>query len=117
MGNRLHIQIKREIEYGACGFNWQHFGLERLLSDCCDCDVHGTLDEDACGEWEIEESQFQEAVKRVEAMDAEKLKSYFDSDYAGRFSAEDFKKETVETLKEFERTGDHHSGFYHFSWF
>ncbi len=33
MGNRIHVQIKREIEYGDYGFNWQIEELMSLLSD------------------------------------------------------------------------------------
>ena len=38
MGNRIHVQIRREIEYGDYGFNWQIEELKRLLEDS-GCDI------------------------------------------------------------------------------
>ena len=46
MGNRIHVQIRREIEYGDYGFNWQIDELKRLLEDS-GCDIFETLNEDA----------------------------------------------------------------------
>lgn len=115
MGNRLHIQTRHEIEYGSCGFNWEMDGLERLLTDagCC---IGGELDSDACGDWEITEEQFLEAVRAVEGMAPEEVAACFSEDYRSA-SPEDIKAETVALLKEFASTGDHHDGIYHFSWF
>ena len=100
MGNRIHVQIRREIEYGDCGFNWQIDELKRLLEDS-GCDVLETLNDDAVGDWEI----------------PEEIRSYFDADYVGRATDEEFRDEVVSTLRRFEQTGDHRNGFYHFSWF
>lgn len=116
MGNRIHVQIRREIEYGDYGFNWQIEELKRLLEDS-GCDIFGTLNEDAVGDWEIPEDQFQEAVDDIEAKSAEEIGSYFDRDFIGSATNEEFKKEVVTTLRCFERTGDHRKGYYHFSWF
>ena len=49
MGNRIHVQIRREIEYGDYGFNWQIDELKRLLEDS-GCDLFDTLNEDAVGD-------------------------------------------------------------------
>ena len=49
MGNRIHVQIRREIEYGDYGFNWQIDELTRLLEDS-GCDIFETLNEDAVGD-------------------------------------------------------------------
>ena len=116
MGNRIHIQIRREIEYGDCGFNWQIDELKRLLEDS-GCDVFETLNDDAVGDWEIPEDQFRAAVDDIGTKSAEKIRSYFDSDYVGRSTDEEFRDEVVSTLRRFEQTGDHRNGFYHFSWF
>ena len=116
MGNRIHVQIRREIEYGDCGVNWQIDELKRLLEDS-GCDVLETLNDDAVGDWEIPEDQFRAAVDDIEAKSAEEIRSYFDSDYVGRATDEEFRDEVVSTLRRFEQTGDHRNGFYHFSWF
>lgn len=116
MSNTLHIITKRVIEYGGSDFNWQIEPLEDLFRDC-GCCVVGTLNEDGIGDWEIEETEFQQAVRKVEAMDAAKLKSFFYTDYVGEETDEQFKNEVVQMLREFEQTGDHLSGYYHFSWF
>ena len=70
MGNRIHVQIRREIEYGDCGFNWQIDELKRLLEDS-GCDVFEALNDDAVGDWEIPEDQFRAAVDNIEAKSAE----------------------------------------------
>ena len=116
MGNRIHVQIRREIEYGDCGFNWQIDELKRLLEDS-GCDVFETLNDDAVGDWEIPEEQFREAVEDIANKSAMEVMSYFDNDFVGRTPVEEFKEEVVSTLRRFEQTGDHRSGFYHFSWF
>ena len=116
MGNRIHIQIKREIEYGDYGFNWQIEGLMSLLSDS-GCEICGSLNDDCVGDWEIPEEQFREAVENIANKSAMEVMSYFDNDFVGRMQAEEFKDDVVSTLRRFEQTGDHRSGFYHFSWF
>ena len=116
MGNRIHIQIKREIEYGDYGFNWQIEELMSLLSDS-GCEICGSLNDDCVGDWEIPEEQFREAVENIANKSAMEVMSYFDNDFVGRMQAEEFKDDVVSTLRRFEQTGDHRSGFYHFSWF
>ena len=116
MGNRIHIQIKREIEYGDYGFNWQIEELMSLLSDS-GCEICGALNDDCVGDWEIPEEQFREAVENIANKSAMEVMSYFDKDFVGRMQAEEFKDDVVSTLRRFEQTGDHRSGFYHFSWF
>ena len=116
MGNRIHVQIRREIEYGDYGFNWQIDELKRLLEDS-GCDVFESLNEDAVGDWEIPEEQFKQAVDDIETKSAEEIGCYFNRDFIGSATYEEFKKEVVTTLRCFERTGDHRKGYYHFSWF
>ena len=116
MGNRIHIQIKREIEYGDYGFNWQIEELMSLLSDS-GCEICGSLNDDCIGDWEIPEEQFRKAVEDIANKSAMEVMSYFDNDFVGRMQAEEFKDDVVSTLRRFEQTGDHRSGFYHFSWF
>ena len=116
MGNRIHIQIKREIEYGDYGFNWQIEELMSLLSDS-GCEICGSLNDDCVGDWEIPEEQFREAVENIANKSAMEVMSYFDNDFVGRTPVEEFKEEVVSTLRRFEQTGDHRNGFYHFSWF
>ena len=116
MGNRIHVQIRRKIEYGDCGFNWQIEELMSLLSDS-GCEICGSLNDDCVGDWEIPEEQFREAVDDIGTKSAEEIRSYFDSDYARRSTDEEFRDEVVSTLRRFEQTGDHRNGFYHFSWF
>ena len=116
MGNRIHIQIKREIEYGDFGFNWQIEELMSLLSDS-GCEICGSLNDDCIGDWEIPEEQFRKAVEDIANKSAMEVMSYFDNDFVGRMQAEEFKDDVVSTLRRFEQTGDHRSGFYHFSWF
>lgn len=115
MGNRLHVHIKHEIEYGADGFNWEIDGVKDLLEDagCC---VGGELNEDAIGDWEIGENEFKNAVKKIKRMPARKIASFFREDFVGE-NIEDFKKRACTLLQKFVDTGDHHSGYYHFSWF
>ena len=116
MGNRIHVQIKREIEYGDYGFNWQIEELMSLLS-ACGCEICGSLNDDCVGDWEIPEEQFQNAVEDIAKKSAEEIKGYFDSDFIGRTSDEEFKEDVVSTLRRFAEKGDHRNGFYHFSWF
>ena len=116
MGNRIHVQIKREIEYGDYGFNWQIEELMSLLSDS-GCEICGSLNDDCIGDWEIPEEQFRKAVEDIANKSAMEVMSYFDNDFVGRMQAEEFKDDVVSTLRRFEQTGDHRSGFYHFSWF
>ena len=116
MGNRIHIQIKREIEYGDYGFNWQIEELMSLLSDS-GCEICGSLNDDCVGDWEIPEEQFREAVENIANKSSMEVMSYFDNDLVGRMQAEEFKDDVVSTLRRFEQTGDYRSGFYHFSWF
>lgn len=116
MGNRIHIQIKREIEYGDYGFNWQIEELMSLLSDS-GCEICGSLNDDCVGDWEIPEEQFRKAVEDIANKSAMEVMSYFDNDFVGRMPAEEFKDDVVSTLRRFEQTGDHKNGFYHFSWF
>ena len=116
MGNRIHIQIRREIEYGDCGFNWQIEELMSLLSDS-GCEICGSLNDDCVGDWEIPEDQFRAAVDNIGTKSPEEIRSYFDADYVGRATDEEFKDEVISTLRRFEQTGDHRNGFYHFSWF
>ena len=116
MGNRIHVQIKREIEYGDSGFNWQIEELMSLLSDS-GCEVCGSLNDDCVGDWEIPEEQFREAVDDIASKSAGEIRRYFDEDFVGRSADEEFKENVVSTLRRFEQTGDHRSGFYHFSWF
>ena len=116
MGNRIHIQIKREIEYGDYGFNWQIEELMSLLSDS-GCEICGSLNDDCVGDWEIPEEQFREAVENIANKSSMEVMSYFDNDFVGRMQAEEFKDDVVSTLRRFEQTGDHKNGFYHFRWF
>ena len=116
MGNRIHIQTKHEIEYGESGFNWQIDELKRLLEDS-GCSINDSLNEDAVGDWEISEDQFREAINDIETKSAEEIRSYFDSDYVGLSTDEEFKDEVISILRRFEKTGDHKNGFYHFTWF
>ena len=116
MGNRIHIQIRREIEYGDCGFNWQIEELMSLLSDS-GCEICGSLNDDCVGDWEIPEEQFRDAVEDIAGKSAGEIRRYFESDFVGNLTDEEFKEEVVSTLRRFEQTGDHKSGFYHFSWF
>lgn len=115
MGNRLHVCIKHEIEYGADGFNWEIDGVENLLEEA-GCSINGELNEDAIGDWEAQDTKFQEAVKEIKRMPAEKIASFFRKDYVGK-DLESFKKHVTTLLQEFVDTGDHHDGYYHFSWF
>ena len=109
MGNRIHVQIKREIEYGDYGFNWQ---IEEL-----GCEMCGSLNDECVGDWEIPEEQFLTAVEDIAKKSAEEIKGYFDTDFIGRASDEEIKEDVVSTLRRFAETGDHRNGFYHFSWF
>lgn len=116
MGNTIHVQIKREIEYGAEGFNWAINELKSLLEDN-GCFVYGELDEYCRGDWEVQDSEFEDAVKRIEETPAETVRHYFSDDFTGERSAEEVKTIVVSLLKQFVQTGDHRSGYYHFSWF
>ena len=116
MGNRIHVQIRREIEYGDCGFNWQIEELMSLLSDS-GCEICGSLNDDCVGDWEIPEDQFRASVDNIGTKSPEEIRSYFDADYVGMATDEEFRDEVVSTLRRFEQTGDHRNGFYHFSWF
>ena len=116
MGHRIHVQIRREIEYGDCGFNWQIEELMSLLSDS-GCEICGSLNDDCVGDWEIPEEQFRDAVEDIAGKSAEEIRRYFDEDFVGSSTPEEFKEDVVSTLRRFEQTGDHRSGFYHFSWF
>ena len=69
------------------------------------------------GDWEIPEEQFREAVEDIAGKSAEEIRRYFDEDFVGSSTPEEFKEDVVSTLRRFEQTGDHRSGFYHFSWF
>ena len=115
MGNRLHIHTKHEIEYGSESFNWQMNGLYELLNDA-GCEICGQLNDDAVGDWEIDEEQFIEAIKQIRKMSSDNIATYFDRDYV-RDDLDEFKKEVIADLQRFADTGDHHDGFYHFSWF
>ena len=115
MGNTIHVQIKHEIEYGADGFNWEIGELKNLLEDN-GCSVFGVL-EDCRGDWEVQDSEFEDAVKRIEETPAETVRHYFSDDFTGERSAEEVKTIVVSLLKQFVQTGDHRSGYYHFSWF
>lgn len=115
MGNRIHIITKHVVEYGAGGFSWQHDELERLLSDN-GCEVNGQLNSDCIGDWEIEEHDFQDAVKRIKKLSAKKIKSYF-TGYTVQDTDKELKEYVVNLLQEFVDTGDHSNGYYHFSWF
>lgn len=116
MGNTIHVHIKHEIEYGADGFNWEINELKSLLEDN-GCSVYGELNEDGVGDWEVQDSEFEDAVELIEAKPAETVRQYFSHDFNGERSAEDVKTIVVSLLKQFAQTGDHRSGFYHFSWF
>lgn len=116
MGNRLHIQIKHEIEYGEEGFNWQIGELYNLLNEC-ECDIYGTLNEDCVGDWEIPEEEFKSAIEKISEMRPEAVRKYFDKDYVGNDSDEVFKKKVLSLLRTFAETGDHGTGYYHLSWF
>lgn len=116
MGNRIHIHIKHEIEYGEEGFNWQIEGL-RMLLEKCGCYINDTLNEDCIGEWEIYEGEFQNAVKQIEGMTPKEVCKYFDNSFLEGDTMENTKKYVVDMLRKFEITGDHHKGYYHFSWF
>ena len=123
MNNLIHIQTVRHIEYGAAGFNWQVNELQKLLAHT-GCDIKETLNDDCVGDWEIEETEFQEAVKKISAMNKDEIASFFRNDdqfwkhedIVGR-DTEAFRNEVIEMLKKFADTGDHSSGYYHFSWF
>lgn len=116
MGNLIHVQIKHEIKYGDCGFNWQIDELEELLKDN-GCDIYGSLNDDSVGDWEIPDEQFVNAVNKIEKKDAREIKEYFDPDFTGKESEEEVKKYVVTTLRRFAETGDHRNGYYHFSWY
>ena len=109
------MHIKHEIEYGDSGFNWQIDGVKDLLENagCC---VGGELNEDAVGDWEIDEFQFKEAVKKIKRMSSKKIAAFFSKDYVTE-PLDEFKKRVATLLQEFVDTGDHHNGYYHFSWF
>ena len=111
----MHVQIKHEIEYGACGFNWQIDGVKDLLEDagCC---IGGSLNEDSIGDWEIDENEFKGAVRKIKNMSAKKIASFFDKDYVGE-SPDGVKKDVTSLLQNFVDKGDHRGGYYHFSWF
>lgn len=115
MGNRMHVHIKHEIEYGSSGFNWQIDGVKDLLENagCC---ISGELNDESIGDWEIDENEFKGAVKKIKRMSAEKIASFFSKDYVGE-SPDGFKKDITSLLQGFVDTGDHHNGYYHFSWF
>lgn len=115
MSNRLHVHIKHEIKYGACGFNWEVDEVRRLLEHA-GCSICGELNEDAIGDWEIDESQFKEAVKEIKKMPAEKIAAFFSKDYVTE-PLDEFKERVTALLQDFVDTGDHHNGSYHFSWF
>lgn len=116
MGKRLHVHIKHEIEYGDGMFNWQTDELRTLLEEN-GCQVKEQLDEDACGEWEIQDTPFIEAVEKIKEMDASKIKEYFEDDFVGRTTDEEFKNYVVSCLEDYIAKGDHRTGFYHLSWF
>ena len=116
MGNRIHIHIKHEIEYGDYGFNWQIEGL-RMLLEHCGCYINDNLNEDCIGEWEIYDEEFKDAVKQIEGMTPKEVCNYFDDSFLDGDTIENTKKYIVDKLRNFEITGDHHKGYYHFSWF
>ena len=116
MGNTIHVQIKHEIEYGAEGFNWEIDELKSLLEDN-GCSVYGELDEDCRGDWKVQDSEFEDAVKRIEETPAETVRQYFSGDFTGKRSAEEIKSIVVSLLKQFVQTGDHRRGYYHLTWF
>lgn len=115
MSNCLHVHIKHEIEYGSNGFNWQNDQMKSLLNDA-GCNINGELNDEAIGDWEIEETEFRNAVREIKRMPAKKIASYFRKDFVGE-DLESFKKDVTTLLQEFVDTGDHHEGYYHFSWF
>lgn len=116
MGNRIHVQIKREIEYGEEGFNWQIEELKNLLEDN-GCDIYEKLNDDAIGEWEISDEQFTDAVEKIAEKSPEEIKNYFDWDFFKNESQDNVKNYVVSKLRKFVNTGDHRNGYYHFSWF
>ena len=116
MGNRLRVHIKHEIEYGGGMFNWQIDELRTLLEEN-GCQVKEQFDEDGCGDWEIEDSTFIEAVKKIKEMDASEIKDHFEDDFVGSSTDEEFKNYVVSSLEGCIAKGDHRDGFYHFSWF
>lgn len=115
MSNCLHVCVKHEIEYGAYGFNWEIDGVKGLLTEA-GCSVFGELNEDAIGDWEIDEFQFKEAVKKIRRMSPDKIAGHFSGDYVGNDRSE-FKKRVTGLLQNFVEKGDHRGGYYHFSWF
>ena len=115
MGNTLHIQIKHEIEYGECGFNWQITELQHLLKDN-GCSILDNLNDDGIGDWEIDECEFKNAVQKISEMDASAIRAYF-PDYLENITDEKFKEQVVSLLKKFVTTGDCRNGYYIFSWF
>ena len=115
MSNTLHIVTKHVVEYGNSGFNWQHNEMHKLLRDK-GCHINETLNEDAVGDWEIDEFEFKAAVRKIKRMPVDKLKSYF-PDFRKEDDGKTFKKHVVRVLDEFVNTGDCSNGYYHFSWF
>ena len=115
MSNTLHIHLLHEINYGSHGFNGQMTGLYGLLTDC-GCEIEGELNDDSVGDWEIEEGQFIEAIKRIRKLPAETVAGYFNEEYVGD-DKKKFKKDIISCLQRFADTGDHHNGYYYFSWF
>lgn len=65
MSNTLHIVTKHVVEYGNSDFNWQHHEMHKLLRDK-GCHINETLNEDAVGDWEIDELEFKDAVKKAQ---------------------------------------------------
>ena len=101
-GTPLHIEGRiRNIRY----------------TDASGCDVFESLNEDALGDCAIPGEQFKPAVDHIGTKRAEEIGCYFNRDFIGSATNEEFKKEIVTTLRCFERTGDHRKGYYHFSWF
>ena len=100
MGNRIHVQIKREIEYGDYGFNWQIEELMSLLSDC-GCEVYGSLNAMMCGRLEILKSNSK--MRWETSQESAKKSRILRLGFIGRASDEEFKDDVVSNFGDSEK--------------
>lgn len=116
MGNKIHIQTKHVIVYGDSGFNWQWENLKELLETYGCLDLYEAQNDNSI-EWKIPEEQFHDAIEEIAKENAKEIRNFFNKSFLENYTDEEFKDYVVSKLKTFEETGDHKSGFYHFSWF
>lgn len=109
MGFKISVHIKHEIEYGTAGFDHCQAELFKLLKDN-GCNIWTNDDCQEWGdEWEIQEEEFKNAVKRIAELPEEKVVSYFPD-------SKEKKEYVVSMLQTFADTGCVANGVYYFTW-